>query len=241
MAGTRAGGRWRPEEVEAANLGQLQQAGPKLKSARPGLAQAGRSLCRQFRRRALTAGTAGDDTEGTLGRGIKLLGTTPGAQWRLLETREATLHHSFSLSLGFFSLYKEVADFARFRRRARSSLVASVTAPLWTCERVFWKTLCCPEPVGSLVGSLRSSIGASLRRFWDLFWTAWSLVIVEFASLPSCSFAHACEGRSLQAGTPELAYAAVARPCEIGCRSGLPWGVFTTTGPLGAAQAGLPW
>nr|CAD1817132.1 unnamed protein product [Ananas comosus var. bracteatus] len=64
---------------------------------------------------------------------------------------------------------------------------------------------------------------------------------VEFACLPSCSFAHACEGRSLQAGTPELAYATVARPCGIGCRSGLPWGVFTTTGPLGAAQAGLPW
>nr|CAD1824836.1 unnamed protein product [Ananas comosus var. bracteatus] len=64
---------------------------------------------------------------------------------------------------------------------------------------------------------------------------------VKYACLPSCSFAHACEGRSLQAGTPELAYATVARPCGIGCRSGLPWGVYTTTGPLGAAQAVLPW
>nr|CAD1824806.1 unnamed protein product [Ananas comosus var. bracteatus] len=67
------------------------------------------------------------------------------------------------------------------------------------------------------------------------------LKIVDFACLPLCSFAHACEGSSLQAGTPELAYATVARPCGIGCRSGLPWGVYTTTGPLGAAQAGLPW
>ena len=69
----------------------------------------------------------------------------------------------------------------------------------------------------------------------------WDMWIMDFACLPSCSFAHACEGSSLQAGTPELAYATVARPCRIGCRSGLPWGVYTTTGPLGAAQAGLPW
>nr|CAD1830341.1 unnamed protein product [Ananas comosus var. bracteatus] len=68
--------------------------------------------------------------------------------------------------------------------------------------------------------------------------TCWT---VNLACLPLCSFAHACEGSSLQAGTPELAYATVARPCGIGCRSGLPWGVYTTTGPLGAAQAGLPW
>nr|CAD1844138.1 unnamed protein product [Ananas comosus var. bracteatus] len=67
--------------------------------------------------------------------------------------------------------------------------------------------------------------------------TCWT---VDLACLPLCSFAHACEGSSLQAGTPELAYATVARPCGIGCRSGLPWGVYTTTGPLGAAQAGLP-
>uniref|UniRef100_A0A6V7QS02 Uncharacterized protein n=1 Tax=Ananas comosus var. bracteatus TaxID=296719 RepID=A0A6V7QS02_ANACO len=67
-----------------------------------------------------------------------------------------------------------------------------------------------------------------------------AVLTVDFACLPSCSFAHACEGSSLQAGTPELAYATVARPCGIGCRSGLPWGVYTTTGPLGAAQARLP-
>nr|CAD1835625.1 unnamed protein product [Ananas comosus var. bracteatus] len=30
-----------------------------------------------------------------------------------------------------------------------------------------------------------------------------------------CSFAHACEGRSLQAGTPELAYATYVRSCGI--------------------------
>nr|CAD1818456.1 unnamed protein product [Ananas comosus var. bracteatus] len=44
------------------------------------------------------------------------------------------------------------------------------------------------------------------------------------AFLPLCSFAHACEGRSLQAGTPEIAIATYARPCGIGRRSGLPWG-----------------
>nr|CAD1843960.1 unnamed protein product [Ananas comosus var. bracteatus] len=64
---------------------------------------------------------------------------------------------------------------------------------------------------------------------------------VEYTCLPSCSFAHTCEGRSLQVGIPELAYATVTRPCGIDCRSGLPWGVYTTTGPLGTAQAGLPW
>nr|CAD1818652.1 unnamed protein product [Ananas comosus var. bracteatus] len=62
-----------------------------------------------------------------------------------------------------------------------------------------------------------------------------------------CSFAHACEGRSLQAGTPEIAIATYARPCGIGRRSGLPWGrliprvgMLTTTGPLGTAQARQP-
>nr|CAD1830378.1 unnamed protein product [Ananas comosus var. bracteatus] len=67
------------------------------------------------------------------------------------------------------------------------------------------------------------------------------------ACLPLCSFAHACEGRSLQAGTPEIAIATYARPCGIGRRSGLPWGrliprvgMLTTTGPLGTAQARQP-
>nr|CAD1818640.1 unnamed protein product [Ananas comosus var. bracteatus] len=68
-----------------------------------------------------------------------------------------------------------------------------------------------------------------------------------YAYLPLCSFAHACEGRSPQAGTPEIAIATHARPCRIGCRNGMPWGrliprvgMLTTTGPLGTAQAGLP-
>nr|CAD1817863.1 unnamed protein product [Ananas comosus var. bracteatus] len=67
------------------------------------------------------------------------------------------------------------------------------------------------------------------------------------ACLPSCSFAHACEGRSLQAGTPEIAIATYARSCGIGRRHGLPWvrliprvGMLTTTGPLGTAQARQP-
>nr|CAD1824747.1 unnamed protein product [Ananas comosus var. bracteatus] len=67
------------------------------------------------------------------------------------------------------------------------------------------------------------------------------------ACLPLCSIAHACEGRSLQAGTPEIAIATYARPCGIGRRHGLPWGrliprvgMLTTTGPLGTAQARQP-
>nr|CAD1823389.1 unnamed protein product [Ananas comosus var. bracteatus] len=68
-----------------------------------------------------------------------------------------------------------------------------------------------------------------------------------YACLPLCSIAHTCEGRSPQAGTPEIAIATHARPCGIGRRNGMPWGrlilrvgMFTTTGPLGTAQAGLP-
>nr|CAD1827547.1 unnamed protein product [Ananas comosus var. bracteatus] len=73
------------------------------------------------------------------------------------------------------------------------------------------------------------------------------LLLRSFACLPLCSFAHACEGRSLQAGTSELAIATYARSCGSGRRNGMPWGrliprvgMLTTTGPLGTAQAGLP-
>nr|CAD1835507.1 unnamed protein product [Ananas comosus var. bracteatus] len=62
---------------------------------------------------------------------------------------------------------------------------------------------------------------------------------IDHACLPLCSFAHACEGRSPQAGTPEIAYATQARPCGIGRRNGMPWrrliprvGMLTTTGPF---------
>nr|CAD1838452.1 unnamed protein product [Ananas comosus var. bracteatus] len=65
----------------------------------------------------------------------------------------------------------------------------------------------------------------------------------DHACLPLCSFAQACEGRSLQADTPELAYATSCSPVRIGHRSGLPWvrlipseGMLTTTGPLGTAS-----
>nr|CAD1822897.1 unnamed protein product [Ananas comosus var. bracteatus] len=68
-----------------------------------------------------------------------------------------------------------------------------------------------------------------------------------YACLPLCSFAHTCEGRSSQAGTPEIAIATHARLCGIGRRNGMPWGrliprvgMLTITGPLGTAQAGLP-
>nr|CAD1817798.1 unnamed protein product [Ananas comosus var. bracteatus] len=35
---------------------------------------------------------------------------------------------------------------------------------------------------------------------------------MNYACLPLCSFAHACEGHSPQAGTPELAYATYCSP-----------------------------
>nr|CAD1838619.1 unnamed protein product [Ananas comosus var. bracteatus] len=73
------------------------------------------------------------------------------------------------------------------------------------------------------------------------------VLAISFACLPLCSFAHACEGRSLQAGTPEIAIATYARSCGIGRRNGMPWGrliprvgMLTTTGPLGTAQADYP-
>nr|CAD1822906.1 unnamed protein product [Ananas comosus var. bracteatus] len=69
----------------------------------------------------------------------------------------------------------------------------------------------------------------------------------RYACMPLCSFAHTCEGRSPQVGTPEIAIATHALPCGIGRRNGMPWGrlipsvgMLTTTGPLGTAQAGLP-
>nr|CAD1827507.1 unnamed protein product [Ananas comosus var. bracteatus] len=68
-----------------------------------------------------------------------------------------------------------------------------------------------------------------------------------YAFLPLCLFAHSCEGRFPQAGTPEIAIATYARPYGIGRRNGMPWGrliprvgMLTNMGPLGTAQAGLP-
>nr|CAD1835501.1 unnamed protein product [Ananas comosus var. bracteatus] len=43
----------------------------------------------------------------------------------------------------------------------------------------------------------------------------------DHACLPLCSFAHACEGRSPQAGTPEIANVTQARPCGIRHMAGL--------------------
>nr|CAD1837692.1 unnamed protein product [Ananas comosus var. bracteatus] len=60
--------------------------------------------------------------------------------------------------------------------------------------------------------------------FFPIFaWFSW-LDTIDHACLPLCSFAHACEGRSPQAGTPEIAYATQARPCRIGRRNRMPWG-----------------
>nr|CAD1832729.1 unnamed protein product [Ananas comosus var. bracteatus] len=43
----------------------------------------------------------------------------------------------------------------------------------------------------------------------------WILESLTTLACHLCSFAHACEGRSLQAGTPELAYATYVRSCGI--------------------------
>nr|CAD1818412.1 unnamed protein product [Ananas comosus var. bracteatus] len=50
------------------------------------------------------------------------------------------------------------------------------------------------------------------------------LELETYACLPLCSFAYTYEGRSLQAGTREIAIATYARPCGIGRRNGMPWG-----------------
>nr|CAD1833843.1 unnamed protein product [Ananas comosus var. bracteatus] len=65
------------------------------------------------------------------------------------------------------------------------------------------------------------------------------LSIVDHACLPMCSFAQACEGRSHKPVLRSWPTRHHACPCGIGRRSELSWGVFTTTGPLGTAQAGL--
>nr|CAD1832957.1 unnamed protein product [Ananas comosus var. bracteatus] len=99
---------------------------------------------------------------------------------------------------------------------------------------------------------LRAWVGASLEVALDRIWRPFELCLRissprSFACLPLCSFALACEGRSLQAGTPEIAIAIYARSCGIGRRNGMPWGrliprvgMLTTTGPLGTAQARQP-
>nr|CAD1818074.1 unnamed protein product [Ananas comosus var. bracteatus] len=64
---------------------------------------------------------------------------------------------------------------------------------------------------------------------------------ISFDYLPLCSFAHACEGRSLQAGTPEIAIAIHIRRAglgaEVDCRgTGSSLGAFGTGGGTGSRQ-----
>nr|CAD1835522.1 unnamed protein product [Ananas comosus var. bracteatus] len=67
----------------------------------------------------------------------------------------------------------------------------------------------------------------------------------DHACLLLCSFAHACEGRSPQASTSEIANATQVRPCGIGRRNGMPWGrLISRSHPLrerlGIATTELP-
>nr|CAD1831549.1 unnamed protein product [Ananas comosus var. bracteatus] len=107
-------------------------------------------------------------------------------------------------------------------------------------------TLAVYRYTGSMCANPRLGFGIS----WDVY--RYTIPCTDLRPVRSlachlCSFAHACEGRTLQAGTPEIATVTYARPCGIGRRSGLPSGrlipkvgMLTTTGPLGTAEAGLP-
>nr|CAD1829914.1 unnamed protein product [Ananas comosus var. bracteatus] len=70
---------------------------------------------------------------------------------------------------------------------------------------------------------------------YDGIWRVWActgrayaghddigLEIDFYVCLPLCSFAHACEGHSPQAGTPEIAIPTHAGPCGIRYRNGMP-------------------
>ncbi|XP_020080922.1 uncharacterized protein LOC109704576 isoform X3 [Ananas comosus] len=81
------------------------------------------------------------------------------------EFWESFFYLLLSLSLGFFSLYVDFADFARFRRRVRSSLFASVAGPTWTCEGVFWRVFRSFEPAGHWLEAGE----AGSRTTWSLF------------------------------------------------------------------------
>nr|CAD1835723.1 unnamed protein product [Ananas comosus var. bracteatus] len=113
------------------------------------------------------------------------------------------------------------------------------------------KTVFCqPEPrgarklVGIFVGANEGRATETYATFHILDMMTWDLRRTYTLACQLCSFAHACEGRSPQAGTPEIAIATHARSYGIGRRSGMPWGrlipgvgMLTTTGPLGTAQA----
>ncbi|XP_020080921.1 uncharacterized protein LOC109704576 isoform X2 [Ananas comosus] len=88
------------------------------------------------------------------------------------EFWESFFYLLLSLSLGFFSLYVDFADFARFRRRVRSSLFASVAGPTWTCEGVFWRVFRSFEPAGHWLEAgevWTCSSAAGSRTTWSLF------------------------------------------------------------------------
>nr|CAD1823372.1 unnamed protein product [Ananas comosus var. bracteatus] len=69
--------------------------------------------------------------------------------------------------------------------------------------------LCWSPELGNTGGQARRLVGISLRH------DDWVLETKTMLACHLCSFAHACTGRSLQAGTPELAYATYVLLCGI--------------------------
>nr|CAD1829033.1 unnamed protein product [Ananas comosus var. bracteatus] len=65
-------------------------------------------------------------------------------------------------------------------------------------------------PPRDLELDLRILVTILCQRHVDWILETWTMLASHL-----CSFAHACEGRSLQAGTPELAYATYVRSCGI--------------------------
>nr|CAD1840476.1 unnamed protein product [Ananas comosus var. bracteatus] len=63
----------------------------------------------------------------------------------------------------------------------------------------------------------RTSTLVGLGPCWELLkrHDDWTIEVLTILACHLCSYAHACEGRSPQAGTPELAYATYVRPCGI--------------------------
>nr|CAD1837646.1 unnamed protein product [Ananas comosus var. bracteatus] len=88
------------------------------------------------------------------------------------------------------------------------------------------------EDLGSCLGLLKdlwTTPFGETKGYATVLWRHddWVFETLTTLACHLCSFAHACESRSLQAGTPELAYATYARSCGIekptGRRIDLEW------------------
>nr|CAD1833563.1 unnamed protein product [Ananas comosus var. bracteatus] len=161
--------------------------------------------------------------------------------------RPKSLISGIWISPGVFTLRDR--SLARRDRFHRNSVAANLREPVPGWERPVPRTRVLregserPVPAGRdrfpNVGFAGQAERPGARRLVDTFVGAYEgfrhedlrLETDLYACLPLCSFAHACEGRSLQAGTPELAIAIPIRRAgfgaEVNCRgkgSFLEWG-----------------